>query len=92
MSLFPDCMHRDTLRALQLCYYVDVNPLLSDYAFDMTEAEYEKQTGDVLPVGGDSLAAYTPAQRALALYLQISHSKQGKLDAERDKIPVDKSP
>lgn len=81
MSLIPETFERDVLRALQLSYYVDNISLMSDYDFDMVEAEYTKQSGQALPVGSDLIDSYTEAQRALALYLQFSHSKRGKKDA-----------
>lgn len=73
---FPPTLDLDILRALQICYYVNNLSLISDYHFDMMEQLYEKETGESLPVGSESLDSYTEAQRALALYLQFTFGRR----------------
>jgi len=68
----------DILRALQLSYYVGNISLVSDYDYDMMEKEYRAKTGKEMEIGADDPFDYTPAQRALALYLQFSCGKQKK--------------
>lgn len=65
---WPKPSKRDTLRALQCCYYVFHKPVIQDHEFDALEKEYEAATGKVLPVGSDRKGDYTETEYALALY------------------------
>lgn len=76
MSLLPPTFERDVLRALQLSYYVDSISIIGDYDFDEMELAYKEETGQALPVGSDNLNDYSPAERALALYLQFGFGKK----------------
>lgn len=88
-----DAFERDILMALRYCYYVKHTSILTDSEYDAMEAEYRDLYGD-LPVGSDRPEDYTPAQRALALYLLFalcpvvpavrkkSGSKQAEVDGE----------
>lgn len=64
----PKPSKRDTLRALQCCYYVFNKPLLPDFDFDQLQKEWEAETGKRLPVGSDVKQDYTEPEYALALY------------------------
>lgn len=76
MTSFPPNLEHDLLRALQLSYYVDSISLVEDPHFDAMERAWELTSGRELPVGSDSLKDYTPAERALALYLQFALGKR----------------
>lgn len=65
---WPRPSKRDTLRALQCCYYVFHQPLLTDPEFDHLQKEWEAETGKRLPIGSDNKKDYTEPEYALALY------------------------
>ena len=70
MSL-PTCFERDFLMACRYGYYVLSQSVLPDWAYDEEERRYHA-THPRLPVGSSLAADYTPAQRALCLYLLLS--------------------
>lgn len=76
MTTFPPTLERDILRALQFCYYVENESLVSDYHFDMMEKAYELESGRELPVGSTIAREYSERERALALYLQIAITRR----------------
>jgi len=65
---WPRPSKRDTLRALQCCYYVFKKTVISDSDFDALEKEWEEATGKELPIGSDNKGDYTETEYALALY------------------------
>ena len=70
MSL-PSNFERDFLMACRYGYYVLNQSVLPDWAYDAEEHRYH-ETHPRLPVGSSLAADYTPAQRALCLYLLLS--------------------
>jgi len=65
-------LERDMLRALQYLYYVRATSLVEDVVFDEWQRQWEVDNFQKLPVGSDKAEDYTPAERALALYLATS--------------------
>lgn len=67
----------DLIMACRYSYYCLARSLVPDEHYDRLEREYRLIHGDVLPVGSESKDSYTPAQRALALYFNLSGHSVG---------------
>jgi NAD-dependent DNA ligase len=62
----------DFLMACRYAYYCKAVQLVPDREYDRLEDEYEADTGAEMPVGSSQESSYTPAQRALFLYMVLS--------------------
>lgn len=62
----------DFLMACRYAYYCKAMQLIPDREYDRLEDEYEADTGAEMPVGSSQESSYTPAQRALFLYMVFS--------------------
>jgi len=67
----------DLIMACRYSYYCLARNIVPDEAYDRMEREYRMIHGDNLPVGSESREDYTPAQRALALYFNLSGHSVG---------------
>jgi NAD-dependent DNA ligase len=70
----------DILMAYRFGYYCRAISLLPDEAYDRLEAEFTVLNGP-LPPGSDNEASYTPAQRALFLYLALKRHEDQQINS-----------
>lgn len=58
----------DYIRACQYAYYCLSISLVTDYEYDMIVKEYERETGNEVPMGSDNRESYNDYQWYLAHY------------------------
>ena len=71
-----DNLEYDVLRGLQYCYYVKKVSIVNDDQFDKLEKKFNVE----LPVGSDNADDYSPAERAMGMYLLFTFYVQTKSD------------